>query len=170
MFCVDRKTTKTLQCHIFCVDRTTKKHFTVSLIRSRIIICEYIIICDNISLCWEPHTQDAWVFSCNLPLARLAEWPGSFTCYCWGRTDTEIRDSTEHWPRRRKLSRRSWRDSNSTPFDEQSVALPLSYPRSPVSRATISKIDDTLTSDAVTCCFVCLHQESLQSDWLTFDI
>ena len=28
------------------------------------------------------HTQDACVFSCNLPPALLAEWQGSFTCYC----------------------------------------------------------------------------------------
>ena len=27
-------------------------------------------------------------FSCNLPLALLAEWPGSFTCYC-GNTGVE---------------------------------------------------------------------------------
>ena len=28
------------------------------------------------------HTQGAYVFSCTLPPALLAEWPGTFTCYC----------------------------------------------------------------------------------------
>ena len=34
------------------------------------------------SLHSKPHTYVACVFSCNLPYALLAEWPGSFTCYC----------------------------------------------------------------------------------------
>ena len=46
-----------------CVQHTTMHQFTVSL-HSR------------------PHRQGACVFSCNLPLALLAEWPGSFTCCC----------------------------------------------------------------------------------------
>ena len=37
--------------------------------------------------------------------------------------DTEIRVSTESWPWRRKLSRRSSRDSNPRPFDHESGAL-----------------------------------------------
>ena len=34
------------------------------------------------------HKVSACVFSCNLPPALLAEWPGSFTCYC-GNTGVE---------------------------------------------------------------------------------
>ena len=30
----------------------------------------------------KPHTLGTCVFSCNLQPALLAEWPGSFTCYC----------------------------------------------------------------------------------------
>ena len=52
------------------------------------------------------HTiQPAHCIICNLPPALLAEWPGSFMCYCGntrgggggggGATDTEIRVSTE---------------------------------------------------------------------------
>ena len=67
------------------------------------------------------------MFSCNLPPAPLAKWPGSFTCYCGNtgveRMDTEIRVSTESWPWRRKFSRRSCRDSNPWPFDHESGAL-----------------------------------------------
>ena len=36
----------------------------------------------TISLHAKPHTYGVCVFSCNLPPALLAEWPGSFTCYC----------------------------------------------------------------------------------------
>ena len=30
----------------------------------------------------KPHMSCAWMFSCNLPPALLAEWPGYFICYC----------------------------------------------------------------------------------------
>ena len=75
------------------------------------------------------------MFSCNLPPALLAEWPGFFTCYCGntgGGTDTEIRVSTESRPWRRKFSRRSSRDSNPRPFNHESGALTteLSPPQS----------------------------------------
>ena len=30
----------------------------------------------------KPHTYGVCVFTCNLPPVLLAEWPGSFTCYC----------------------------------------------------------------------------------------
>ena len=36
----------------------------------------------TVSLHAKPPTQGVCVFSCNLPPALLAEWPGSFTCYC----------------------------------------------------------------------------------------
>ena len=65
------------------------------------------------------------MFSCNLPPALLAEWPGSFMCYCvnMGGTDTEIRVSTESWPWRRKFSCRSCRASNQRPFNHKSSTL-----------------------------------------------
>ena len=65
------------------------------------------------------------VFSCNLPHALLAEWPGSFTCYC-GNTGMERIPkwvSTESRSRRIKFSRRSSRDSNPRPFNHESGAL-----------------------------------------------
>ena len=40
------------------------------------------------SLHAKPHMSCACVFSCNLPPALLAEWPGSFMCYC-GNTGVE---------------------------------------------------------------------------------
>ena len=42
----------------------------------------------TVSLHAKPHTSGAYVFGCNLPPALLAEWPGSFTCYC-GNTGVE---------------------------------------------------------------------------------
>ena len=45
------------------------------------------------SLHAKPHTLGAYVFSCNLPPAPLAEWPGSFRCLLpqhGGGTNTEI--------------------------------------------------------------------------------
>ena len=36
----------------------------------------------TMSLHAKPHTQGVCVFSCNLPPALLAEWQGSFMCYC----------------------------------------------------------------------------------------
>ena len=44
----------------------------------------------TMSLHAKPHMWGACVFSCNLPLALLAEWPGSFTCYCGNTGVTEI--------------------------------------------------------------------------------
>ena len=46
----------------------------------------------------------------------------------WGRTDTEIRISTESRPWRRKFSRRSCRDSNPRPFRHESGALTTELP------------------------------------------
>ena len=66
------------------------------------------------------------MLSFNLPLAVLAEWPGSFTCYC---DNTRVEwipkkeVGTEIWSRRIKFSRRSYRDSNLGPFDHESGAL-----------------------------------------------
>ena len=71
------------------------------------------------------------MFSCSLPPALLAEWPGSFTAVIRGGTDIKIRVSTENRPWRRKFSRRSCRDSNPQPFNHESGALTteLSPPR-----------------------------------------
>ena len=77
------------------------------------------------------------MFSCNLPPALLAEWPGFFTCYCGntgGGTDTEIRVSTESRPWRRKFSRRSSRDSNPRPFNHESGALTTELSPPPTDR------------------------------------
>ena len=64
-------------CHLgaFCVHHTTMHHDTS---------------------CKTTYVRSLCVFSCNLPPALLADWPGSFTYYCGG-TDTEIRVSTESW-------------------------------------------------------------------------
>ena len=67
------------------------------------------------------------MFSSNLPRALLAEWPGSFTCYC-GNTGLERIPQQESAqkadPRLTKtFSLRSCRDSNPRPFDHESDAL-----------------------------------------------
>ena len=59
-------------------------------------------------------------FSCNLPPALLAAWPGSFTCDC---KKTKIRVSIESRPWRRKFSHCFCRDSNLRPFSHESGAL-----------------------------------------------
>ena len=38
----------------------------------------------------------ACVFSCNMPLAPLAEWPGCFTCYCGHKGVEPIRNKSKH--------------------------------------------------------------------------
>ena len=65
------------------------------------------------------------MFRCKLLPALLAEWPGSFTCYCGSTGVERIPNwvSTQSWPWRRKLSRRSCRDSNLRPFNHESGAL-----------------------------------------------
>ena len=70
-----------------------------------------------------------------LPPALLAEWLGSFTCYC-GNTRVEriLNKSTQICFWRRKFSRRSCRDSNSQPFDHVSGALTNNLSRLPISQ------------------------------------
>ena len=73
------------------------------------------------------------VFSCNLPPALLAEWPGSFTCYC-SNTGVEWIPkwvSTESRPWKRKFSCHSSRDSNPWPFNHESSALTTELSPSP---------------------------------------
>ena len=67
------------------------------------------------------------VFSCNLPPALLAEWLGVFNVLLritGGRTNTEIRASTEKWLWRRKFHRRSCRTRD---LSTTILTLPLSY-------------------------------------------
>ena len=98
-------------CHLdaFCVHHTTMHHVT--------------------------SCKATCVFSCNLPPALLAEWPGSFMCYC-GNTEveriSEMRISTESRSWRRKFSRLSCRDSNPRPFDHESGALTTELSPPPV--------------------------------------
>ena len=64
------------------------------------------------------------MFSCNLPPALLAEWLGSFTCYC-GNTGVEWipkEFSTESRPWRRKFCH-SCRNLNPQPFNSESGTL-----------------------------------------------
>ena len=73
----------------------------------------------------KPHTKGTYMFSCNLPPAPLAEWPGYFMCYC---SNTGVEwilkwASTENWPWRRKFSCRSCWDLNPQPFSHESGAL-----------------------------------------------
>ena len=61
-----------------------RPHETASILAHSV----YTIQPCTMSLHAKPHTQGVCVFSCNLPPALLAEWPGSFTCYC-GNTGVE---------------------------------------------------------------------------------
>ena len=67
---------------------------------------------------------------CKLPSALFAEWQELLhaTVVTCGGTDTEIRVSTESWFWRKKVSCRSYWDSNQTASYHESIALPLSYP------------------------------------------
>ena len=84
--------------------------------------------------------------SCNLPPAHLAEWPGS----CCGNTGVERIpkqvSAQKVYPgeRKRKISRGSCRASNPTPFDHESVALPLSHSRSPSFSPSVLPRDDAM--------------------------
>ena len=72
----------------------------------------------TLSLHSKPHTQGACVFSCNLPLRFLAEWPGWFTCHCCNTAVEQIPKwvSTESWPWGRTFSHRACGDLNQWPF------------------------------------------------------
>ena len=84
----------------------------------------------------QSHIREVDACLCHQPPALLAEWPGSFTCYC-SNTDTEISVSTESRPwRRLKFSRRSCRDSNPRPFNHESGALTTDL--SPPSRCFLT--------------------------------
>ena len=72
------------------------------------------------------HIHKICVFSCNLPPALLAEWPGYFKCYCSNMGWNGYRNKSQHResrPWRRKFSRCSCRDSNQWPFSHKSGAL-----------------------------------------------
>ena len=49
-----------------------------------------------VSLHSKPHRQGVCVFSSNLPPALLAEWPGSFTCYCGNTGVDGYRNKSQH--------------------------------------------------------------------------
>ena len=96
--------------------------------------------------------QGVRVFSWKLPPALLAEWPGSFTCYCGntgGGTDTEIRVSTESWLRRRKFSCCSCRDLNPWPFNHESGALTTELSHSPRRKHPTDETVDLPVQQAV---------------------
>ena len=90
----------------------------------------------TVSLYSEPHSWGAFVFSCNLPSAPLAEGPESFTCYCssigLGR---RYRNKSQH--KKLTLEKRILPPLlpgfEPETFRSRSVALPLSYPRSPLN-------------------------------------
>ena len=67
------------------------------------------------------------VLSCNLPPALLAEWPGSFTCYCGNLGLERAPNKSQHTKltleRKKKISLCSCRDSNLQPFHHESGAL-----------------------------------------------
>ena len=65
------------------------------------------------------------VFSCNLPPALLAEWPGPFMCYCGDTWVNGYRNKSQHRKStlEKKFSYRSSRDSNPRPFNHESGAL-----------------------------------------------
>ena len=70
------------------------------------------------------------VYACLAVTCHLHFWQNDrdllrATAVTRGGTDTEIRDSTESWPWRRKLSRHSSRDSNPRPFNHESGALTI---------------------------------------------
>ena len=98
----------------FCVHHTTMHQFTVSLHL-------------------KPCMLGACVFSCNLPLALLAEWVGSFMCYCGNVGWNGYWNRSQRWKftLEKKICHSCW-DLNPWPFDPKSSVVPLSYPCSPV--------------------------------------
>ena len=81
-------------------------------------------------------TQGACLFSCNLPFVLLAEWLGSFTCYC----STQTRVSRESWHWRRKFSHLSHWDSNLRPFDHESGTLTTELSTFPIITHTCRNV------------------------------
>ena len=76
----------------------------------------------------KPCTIRVHVFSCDLPPALLAEWPGSFTCCCsnsWGWNEYQNKSAQKNWPWRRKFSHCSCGDSKLPQlFNNEPGALP----------------------------------------------
>ena len=50
-------------------------------------------IVSPLRLCW---VKSVCVFRCNLPLAPLAEWPGSFTCHCGNTVVERTPNNSQH--------------------------------------------------------------------------
>jgi len=60
-----------------CIDSAMKNCCCLGMIYARHTTMHLVM-----SLHTKPHTWGTCMFSCNLPTALLAEWPGSFTCCC----------------------------------------------------------------------------------------
>ena len=133
----------------FCVHHATMHHFTMSFYS-------------------KPHTKDARVFRCNLPphfwqndrdliraTAVTRGWNGHFNnnnnnnsiavisgvqklTALYNKSQHRKVDPGEKGKQKQKTICRSCRDSNPRPFHHESVALPLSYPRSPHFHVVLS--------------------------------
>ena len=90
-------------CMCACVHVRVCVHVCVCV---HLCVCVCICVCVYVSVCA--------IYHCNLLHA---------TAVTWGRTDTEIRVSTQSWPWRRKFSHCSCRDSNLQHFNHKSGAL-----------------------------------------------
>ena len=80
----------------------------------------------TMSLNSKPHTYGAYVFRCNLPLAPLAEWPGSFTCYC-GKTGVERIPKWESAQKAEPGEKKSPAASAGTRTRDPSITSPVLY-------------------------------------------
>ena len=76
-------------------------------------------------------TWGVYVFNCNLPPALLAEWPGSFTCYCsrWWWNGYQSKSLHRKCPRTRKFCCSCW-DTTQDLFITSPMLKPLSCPHS----------------------------------------
>ena len=127
------------------------------------------------------------MFSCNLPSALLAEWPGSFMCSCDNMGVERIPRwvSTERWPWRGKFSCHSCRDSNPQPFNHQAGALTTELSLLPIHNCDLDQTSTrSLTSSSLQMChlfammlttlvltvFICQkwHQMAYNRMWATF--
>ena len=100
----------------------------VKLLPSRRVLCRYTIQPCTMSLQSNPHTQDACVFSCNLPPALLAEWPGLLRSTAVTRGWNGYRNKSQH----RKFTL------------EKKILPPLCLLMGPVLRLTLEEATDFL--------------------------
>ena len=90
----------------------------VKLLRSRRVLCTPY----NHAPCHFTQSHIRKVHACLAATWHLHFWRNDWDLFR-ATAATEIRVSTESWPRRRKLFRRSCRDSNPWPFNHESGAL-----------------------------------------------